>query len=79
MTFDASVNLGQLLTLISILGSGLVVVVTMRADMRAIVARVANIEKAVERQTDILVQINRQEVRMDSQEKRIERLEASAA
>lgn len=79
MIFDATVNLGQVLTLVSILGGGLAVVITLRADMRALVQRVTNIEHAVERQTEILVQINRQEVRLDSQEKRLERLEGKPA
>ena len=75
MVFDATVNLGQIMTLFSMLGGGMAVILTLRSDMKALGKRVESIEHAVERQTEILVQINRQEVRLDSQEKRLERLE----
>lgn len=75
MVFDATVNLGQIMTLFSMLGGGMAVILTLRSDMEALGKRVESLEHAVERQTEILVQINRQEVRLDSQERRLARLE----
>lgn len=75
MIFDATLNLGQLLTLMATIIGGSAVVVTLRSDLRAVVARVANVERAIEKQTDILVLLGKQEVRLDSLEKRLARVE----
>lgn len=75
IVFDGSVTLGNILTIISIVGAGFVFVMTMRADLSALGLRVEKVEGIMSKVIDALIQLAKQEERLDSHAQRLRRLE----
>jgi hypothetical protein len=75
MTFDSTVNLGQVITLFGFLAGGVVAFVSMRADLSAQARRLAFVEMEMRKQTDILVEFARQDERLRAFEHRLDHLE----
>lgn len=76
MVFDASITLGNVLTMISIVGAGFVFVMTMHSNLTALGDRVGRVEGVMQQVTSALIQIAKQEERLNSHAERIARLES---
>lgn len=78
MSIDWTISLGTVVGVVSLLFSAAGVVWALRGDMRVLGSRLASVEAHMSRLSDVLVQIGRQDERLNSHEKRIERLEETA-
>lgn len=80
MIFEGTITLGNVLTIASILTGGLVFLFTLRADLNALHGRVARVETGLEaglsKMTDELIQVAKQEERLNAHADRISRLES---
>lgn len=76
MTFDWTITLGNLLTVAGFLGGGIFFMIAIRRDVDILSTRLAPLEKAVLKLTDILVQLGRQSERLNALERDIERYDA---
>lgn len=65
---DWSISLGNLLTLAGFLGGGVLFVFAVRRDVDVLSQRFIPLEQAVVRLTDILVELGRQDVRLNNLE-----------
>ncbi len=79
MTFDLSVNLGQMITLFGFLAGGIGAFVSTRADLSAQARRLSFVESEMRKQTDILVEFARQDERLRAFEHRLDHLEHGVA
>jgi hypothetical protein len=75
--FDFTVNLGNLLTIISFLVGGVAFVYTIKFEVRSIQSRLADVEVDLRKLTDVLVNIARQDERMNYMSKEIQELKKS--
>ena len=75
MQFDASVNLGQILTMVTWLVSGAVAFGVLRQSMTNHGERLGSVENELKKQTDILVSIGKQDQRLNDLERRTTSLE----
>lgn len=75
MIFDATINLGQLLTIAPIIVGGAIVFGSLRQILKDQGSRIANIETEMKQQTGILIAIGRQEQRLDENDRRLNALE----
>ena len=75
MQFDASVNLGQILTMVTWLVSGAVALGVLRQSMTNHGERLGSVENELKKQTDILVSIGKQDQRLNDLERRTTSLE----
>jgi hypothetical protein len=73
--FDFTITLGNALTIVTMGVTGLGFVWTMKAEIKVLVQRLDNVEGAMAKITDALIQLARQEVRLDAHADRISRLE----
>lgn len=76
--FDRTINLGHILTFIGFLIAGVGVVVTVKSDIATVShdtknlsEKITSIEKTVDKLTEVLVTIGKQEVRIDGIERRM--------
>lgn len=82
VTFERTINLGHMLTFAGFVIGGVSMVMALKADI-ALVSRdarnlgdkIISIEKTVDRLTDVLVTLGKQEVRIDGVEKRLSAIE----
>ena len=75
MTVDWSINIGNILTIVGFIGGGLFLFAAMRGDISAMAQRLAAVESAVGKLSDILVAMATASTRLDSHAERLERLE----
>lgn len=82
VAFDKTINLGHLLTIGGIMCAAVGLGFTVRQDItqvtyetKALSEKVGNIEGKVDKVTDVLITLGKQEVRLDSLEKRLFTLE----
>lgn len=75
MAFDATITWGNILTILSIVGSIGAMVVAMRSKLQHIDDRMKKVEFIVDRFGEALIQLARQEVRLDNFERRISNME----
>lgn len=82
MTIDGTINLGHILTIIGMGIGGVGVYVGMRMDLRAIADKLASqdrrvdaIERDLSKMTQVLVDVARQDARLDAHEQRLAHLE----
>lgn len=75
MTFDWTVNIGHLITAGGLVLGAAGIVWALRTDVRVLSARIGSIEAQMLKIADVLVHIGRQDERLNSHEKRIDRLE----
>lgn len=73
--FDLTITLGNVLTMATMAVAGFCFVWTMKGDLQVFGSRLDKLEKVMDKVTDALVQLARQEVRLDSHAERISRLE----
>jgi len=75
MIFDGTISLGNILTIVSIAATGFAFIMTMKGDVKLLSARLDKVDAIMSKVTDALIQIARQEERLDHHAKRIEHLE----
>lgn len=75
MTFDWSINVGHVLAAIGFILGASGVVWALRGDMKVLANRLTSVEATVIKLADILIQIGRQEERLNSHDRRITKLE----
>ena len=75
MTFDGSINLGYVLTIIVIVVGGLGTIFTLRSDVKAMAQRMTGIESEMKKLTDILIMLAAQTQRMNDMDRRITELQ----
>jgi hypothetical protein len=75
MAFDTTITLGNVITIITMAGSVYFFIMTMRGDLRVLGQRLTNVEVSVSQVTLALVQLAKQEARLDAHADRINRLE----
>lgn len=82
MNFDKTINLGHILTFVGFCFGGFSVVLALKSDIAAVShdtknlgEKISSIEKTVDKLTEVLVTIGKQEVRIDGIEKRMNVME----
>jgi hypothetical protein len=75
MAFDATISLGNLLTIVAMVGSVYFFIMTMRGDLRVLGQRLTSVEVGMAQVTLALVQLAKQEARLDAHADRISRIE----
>ena len=75
MTFDLTINIGNIITIITIAASIGALFIMMKYDLREVKQRLDKVEIVMGKVTDALVQLAVQEVRLDGHDKRLDRLE----
>ena len=85
MSIDWTINLGHILTIVGLVSGGLVFVLTVRSDVNSIKAteggvqrRLDAVEGDLRKITDVLVEIARQDERLNAHAARILSLEEAA-
>jgi hypothetical protein len=73
--FDLTITLGNILTILAMGVAGFGFIWAMKSDIKVLLGRLDNVEGAVAKLTDALIQLARQEVRLDAHADRISRLE----
>jgi hypothetical protein len=73
--FDLTITLGNILTILAMGVAGFGFIWAMKSDIKVLLGRLDNVEGAVAKLTDALIQLARQEVRLDAHADRIARLE----
>jgi K+/H+ antiporter YhaU regulatory subunit KhtT len=72
--FDLTVNLGNLLTIISFLVGGVTFVYAIRSDVKTIQARLMLVEEELDQLTGVLVSLARQDERLNYLNKELQDL-----
>jgi ABC-type long-subunit fatty acid transport system fused permease/ATPase subunit len=72
MLFDATVNLGQLITIVPILVGGAIVFGSLRQILKDQGVRIESLEEESKKQTEILIKIATQDQRLADLERRME-------
>lgn len=75
MTFDWSINVGHVLAAFGFILGASGIVWALRGDMKVLASRLTSVEATVIKLADILIQIGRQEERLNSHDRRITKLE----
>ena len=75
MTIDWTVSLGNILTGLAMIIGAAGIIYELRGNVKALAARITLIEVHMLKITDVLVHIGRQDERLNSHEKRIDRME----
>jgi hypothetical protein len=75
MAFDTTITLGNILTIFAMAGSVYFFIMTMRGDLRVLGQRLTSVEVSMSQVTLALVQLAKQEARLDAHADRINRLE----
>ena len=73
--FDATVTLGNVLTIVGMGVAGIAFVLAMKGELRVFAQRLDKLESVMGRVTEALVELARQEVRLDAHADRIKNLE----
>jgi hypothetical protein len=75
MVFDSTITLGNLITIVTMAGSVYFFIMTMKADLRVMSQRLTSVEVGMSQVTLALVQLAKQEARLDAHADRISRIE----
>lgn len=75
VAFDATINLGHIVSALTFLVAGAGVMYTMRGDITLLKEDVSGIRKDIAKIGDVMVTIGRQDERLNSFEHRLDRLE----
>jgi hypothetical protein len=75
MTFDWTINFGHIITAIGLIGGAMGIVYAMKMDVRVIKSEIDDIKSDLRSMAGVLVQIGRQEERLNSHDRRISKLE----
>lgn len=75
VTFDTSINLGQLVTFFGFVIGGLGVVFALRHDVRTLGNRMVSVEEELKKMTDVMVTLARQDEQFKSVNRRLDSLE----
>ena len=79
MSFDTSITLGNVLTIFAMGASVYFFIMTMRGDLRVLGQRLTSVEVGMSQVTLALVQLAKQEARLDAHADRISRLEQESS
>lgn len=72
---DATISVGNILTLVGFVVGGIMFVVAVRRDVDILSTRLAPLEKAIVQLTDILIKLAIQDVRLNTMERDLQRNE----
>ena len=75
MTVDWTISIGNILTAIGLAVGAAGIVWALRADVQVLSTRIGSIEAQMLKIADVLIHIGRQDERLNSHEKRIDKLE----
>ena len=75
ISFDYSINLGQLVTFLGFVIGGLGVVFSLRYDVRSLGSRLLSVEEELKKMTDVMVALARQDEQFKSVNRRLDSLE----
>lgn len=75
MVIDWVIDVGHILTALTIVVAGLAVFMSMRAELRTLSSRMGSVESAVIKLTDMLAKVSAQKERLDGHTTRLDRLE----
>jgi TolA-binding protein len=73
--FDGSVNLGQILTLVGFSATLLGAAYVVREQVKQLGHRMVSVEAELKKMTDVMVQLGRQDERLNSMDRRIDDLQ----
>lgn len=79
MTFDATINLGHILTFVGMVGGGFAAAIVLRGQVTEIIHRVSLIERELEKMTEVLVAIGRQDEKVAALDRRIDEIQRRCA
>lgn len=77
MTFDWTINFGHILTALGLVGGAIGIVYAVRTDVKIIKGEIDSIKEDLRTMADVMVQLGKQEERINSVERRVSRLEDS--
>jgi hypothetical protein len=75
MTMDWTINLGHIITAVGLLGGALGIIYAIKTDVKLIKTEIDSIKDDLRAMAGVLVQIGRQEERLNSHDRRISKLE----
>lgn len=75
MTIDWTISIGNILTAIGLAAGAVGIIWALRADVQVLATRIGSIEAQMLKIADVLIHIGRQDERLNSHEKRIDKLE----
>jgi Flp pilus assembly protein TadB len=73
--FDNTVNVGQVMTLVGFLGTALLMAANLKTGQDTLRARLDRMDVELQKQTNLLVEIAKQDERLRAAEQRLNRLE----
>ncbi len=76
MNFDWTVNVGHIITAGGLLVGAVGIIWALRSDVKVLATRIGSIELQILKVADVLVHIGRQDERLKSHERRLDKLEA---
>ena len=75
MSFDWTINVGHLITAGGLIVGALGIVWALRSDVKILATRIGSIEIQILKVADVLVHIGRQDERLKSHERRLDKLQ----
>lgn len=75
MNIDWTISVGNILTGVGLAAGAVGIIWALRADVQVLATRIGSIEAQMLRIADVLIHIGRQDERLNSHEKRIDKLE----
>ena len=78
MTFDATINLGHILTFLGFVIGGLGVAYAMREEVRTLAGDMTDVKQELKKLSDVLIALARQDEQFKALTRRLEQLERDA-
>lgn len=75
MTIDWTISVGNILTAVGLAFGAAGIIWALRSDVKVLASRIGSIEAQMLKIADVLIHIGRQDERLNSHEKRIDKLE----
>lgn len=75
MTIDWTISVGNILTAVGLAFGAAGIIWALRGDVKVLASRIGSIEAQMLKIADVLIHIGRQDERLNSHEKRIDKLE----
>jgi TolA-binding protein len=75
MQFDLSVRLGEVLTLVGFIATMIGAAYVVREQVKSLTNRMVSVETELKKMTDVMVQLGRQDERLNSMDRRIDDLQ----
>lgn len=75
MTFDWTISISNIVTFVGLIVGASGIVLALRSDVKVLATRIGSIELQILKVADVLVHIGRQDERLKSHERRLDKLE----